>query len=70
MIEKLLLPEDIGRALGVSRSGVYNLAASGIIKCVKFKTRGNRYTIRFREEDLKSFIAGHLCDGRDRSTTK
>jgi predicted site-specific integrase-resolvase len=70
LTEKLLRAEDVGRILGVSRAGAYNLAKSGVIKYVAFRSKGNRDTIRFREEDLASFIRGHLCDGRDRSATE
>jgi len=61
---KLLRSEEVGRILGVSRAGVYNLARSGILPHVAFKTRGDRFTIRFRAVDVDSFIQGHLRDGR------
>jgi predicted DNA-binding transcriptional regulator AlpA len=66
LTEKLLRAEDVGSSLGITRSGVYNLAKCGVLACVKFKTRGDRFTIRFRQQDLDSFIRGHLCDGRSR----
>jgi predicted DNA-binding transcriptional regulator AlpA len=68
MTERLLRAEDVCKAWDISRSGVYNLATSGILPCVRFRTKGKRDTIRFREEDLDAFVRGHLCDGRDRST--
>ena len=69
-MEKLLRAEDVGGILGVSRSGIYNLAKSGILPHVAFRTKGNRDTIRFRQQDLDSFIRGHLCDGRGRTATE
>jgi predicted DNA-binding transcriptional regulator AlpA len=70
MTERLLRAEDIGEALGISRAGAFNLAKCGVIPCVKFKAksgkgpRGDRFTIRFREQDLNDFIKSHLCDRR------
>lgn len=66
MTEQLLRAEDVASSLGITRSGVYNLAKSGILAHVAFRSKGNRNTIRFREEDLVSFIRGHLCDGQGR----
>jgi hypothetical protein len=66
LTERLLRAEDVASSLGITRSGVYNLAKSGILAHVAFRSKGNRDTIRFREEDLASFIRGHLCDGRCR----
>lgn len=60
----LLRPEDVARILGVTRSTIYNLARAGALRTVVFKTRGDRWTYRFRPDDVESFITGNLRDGR------
>lgn len=60
----LLRAEAVAKLLDTSRQNVYNLAKSGAIKAVIFKASGNRFTYRFRETDVASFIEGHLCEGR------
>jgi excisionase family DNA binding protein len=60
----LLRPEDVARTLGVSRQTIYNLAKAGALRAVIFKTRGDRWTYRFRHEDVDAFIGGHLREGR------
>ena len=62
---KLLRAEDVGRILGITRSGAYNLAKAGVLPHVKFKSCGKRFTIRFRPVDVDGFIQGHLCGGRE-----
>lgn len=66
---ELLRTEDVSRILGVSRAGVYNLAKALVLPHVAFKTRGDRFTIRFRQVDLDAFISGHLRDGGNRAET-
>lgn len=65
-MEALLRAEDVARTLGVTRSTVYNLAKTGVIRSVTFKTKGDRLTIRFRPEDVRDFIEGHVSQGGKR----
>jgi predicted DNA-binding transcriptional regulator AlpA len=62
---KLLRAKDVGGVFGITESGVYNLARAGVLPHVAFKTKGNRNTVRFWQQDLDSFIQGHLCGGRE-----
>ncbi len=57
---ELLRAEDVGRILGITRAGAYNLAKAGVIPHVAFKSKGDRFTIRFRQQDVDAFISGHL----------
>jgi excisionase family DNA binding protein len=52
--------------LGVSKQTVYNLARAGVIRAVVFKSQGDRWTYRFRPEDVAAFIEGNLRDGAGR----
>ena len=56
----LLRAEAVAKVLDTSRQNVYNLAKAGTIRAVVFKAGGNRFTYRFRAEDVESFISGHL----------
>ena len=60
----LLRSEDVAKLLGISRQGTYNLARSGAIRSVAFKSCGNRWTIRFRPEDVQEFIEKSLREWR------
>lgn len=59
-MNSLLRAENVAKILDTSRQNVYNLAKSGTIRAVVFKAGGNRFTYRFRPEDVASFIEGHL----------
>lgn len=60
----LLRAEAVAKILDCSRQNVYNLAQRGVIRAVVFAAGGNRSTYRFREEDVQSFVEGHLRDGK------
>jgi len=59
----LLRATDVAKILNCSAVNVYNLAKSGAIRSVLFKSRGQRWTIRFRPEDVEEFIQNHLTAG-------
>jgi hypothetical protein len=63
-VTSLLRPRDVARILLVSEMTVRNLAAAGAIKSVCFKSRGNRWTIRFRPQDIEEFLTGNLRSGK------
>jgi excisionase family DNA binding protein len=63
-LNALLRPENVARILGVSKQTVYNLAKAGALRAVIFKTRGDRWTYRFRQEDCEGFIESSLRDGK------
>jgi excisionase family DNA binding protein len=50
----LLKPTDVARRLGVSRSWVYDAAASGRIPCVRLG--GPDGPLRFLREDVESWL--------------
>lgn len=60
----LLRAPDVAKRLGVTPMTVYNLTKGGVIRAVVFKAGGNRWTYRFRAEDVESFISGHLREGK------
>ena len=64
MTSPLLRPEDVARVLGVTRSTIYNLAKSGALRAVVFKTRGDRWIYRFRPQDVEEFVNGNLREGK------
>jgi excisionase family DNA binding protein len=59
-LPQLLRPQDVADALGVSKQSVYNLVTASLLRAVRFRTRGGRDTIRFRREDVSSFVEGNL----------
>lgn len=59
-MNSLIRPEAVARILGISKMCVYNLARAGAIRSVTFKASGDRFTYRFREEDLAAFVESHL----------
>jgi len=64
MVDQLLRPRDVGRWLNVSEQTVRNLARVGVLRAITFKSRGSKWTLRFRPGDVQAFIAGNLRDGR------
>lgn len=54
----------VAKVLDCSEMTIYNLARSGELRAVVFKTRGTRWSYRFRDEDIEAFIQGHLREGR------
>lgn len=65
MTSPLLRPEDVARILGVSKQTIYNLSKAGSLRAVVFKSRGDRWTYRFRETDVQLFVDGNVRDGRE-----
>jgi predicted DNA-binding transcriptional regulator AlpA len=59
MLEPLLKATQVEKILTVSLSQVYNLADSGLLPCVKWKTPGGKTQLRFRLEDVQEFINKH-----------
>jgi hypothetical protein len=51
---------DVAKILDCSTRNVYTLAKSGTLRSVLFKSRGHRWTIRFRTEDVEEFVQIHL----------
>jgi hypothetical protein len=48
----------------VSEQTVRNLASAGHLRAVTFKTRGAKWTLRFREEDVQAFIEENVRNGK------
>jgi excisionase family DNA binding protein len=61
MEKPLLRPSEISQMLNISASYVYKLADSGFLPCVRFsiseKGKRKKETLRFKEADIKNFIA-------------
>ena len=60
----LLKATDVAKILNCSNQNVYSLTKKGFIQAVLFKTRGDRWTYRYRQEDVDSFIKSNLSGGR------
>jgi len=63
-VNALLRPETVAQILGVSKQTIYNLSKAGALRAVVFKSQGDRWTYRFRTEDIEAFVAGNVRDGR------
>lgn len=61
MEKPLLRPSEVSRMLNVSASYIYKLADAGVLPCVRFsvseKGKLKKETLRFKEADIKIFIA-------------
>lgn len=55
----LLTADEAARSLGISRSMLYSLIKGKKIRRVKL-TRGRSGAVRFRPQDLETFITEHL----------
>ena len=64
MNSPLLRPWAVAKILDVSEQTVRNLASAGHLRAVTFKTRGDRWTLRFREQDIEEFLNANLREGR------
>ncbi len=60
----LLLAREVAKVLNCSDQNVVNLAKAGKLRAVVFKAGGDRWTYRFRAEDLEAFIQANLRDGK------
>ena len=63
-LEPLLDAQDVKKILRCSLPFVYKLAAQGRIPCVRIPcqglgTRKERFTVRFKKEDVLSFVDKH-----------
>lgn len=60
-MDKLLRPSEVAQMLNVSASYIYKLAEAGALPCVRFSVSGKgkrkKETLRFKEADIKNFIA-------------
>jgi excisionase family DNA binding protein len=56
----LLRATDVAKILRCSDANVYNLTRSGSLRAVRFKAFGDRWTYRYRPEDVEEFIQNHL----------
>jgi hypothetical protein len=63
-LNALLRAKAVAKWIDTSPQNIYTLARKGILKSVIFKASGNRFTYRFRPEDVEQFITGHLRDGQ------